>query len=108
MAVNDMGFNQLATVLNSIVSQATGQTQITAADESQFISVAQIGLKTGYDPLMTAVSQVLSRTIFSVRPYQAKFRGLQADSVRYGNHVRKLTTIDKAWEEDDRIKLADG
>ena len=108
MAVNDMGFNQLATVLNSIVSQATGQTQITAADESQFISVAQIGLKTGYDPLMTAVSQVLSKTIFSVRPYQAKFRGLQADSVRYGNHERKLTTIDKAWEEDDRIKLADG
>lgn len=108
MAVNDMGFNQLATVLNSIVSQATGMTQITAADETQFISVAQIGLKTGYDPLMTAVSQVLSRTIFSVRPYQAKFRGLQADATRYGNHVRKLTTIDKAWEEDDRIKLADG
>ena len=108
MAVNDMGFNQLATVLNSIVSQATGMTQITAADETQFISVAQIGLKTGYDPLMTAVSQVLSRTIFSVRPYQAKFKGLQADAVRYGNHVRKLTTIDKAWEEDDRIKLTDG
>ena len=108
MAVNDMGFNQLATVLNSIVGQATGTTQITPADESQFISVAQIGLKTGYDPLMTAVSQVLSRTIFSVRPYQAKFKGLQADAIRYGNHVRKLTTIDKAWEEDDRIKLTDG
>ena len=103
-----MGFNQLATVLNSIVGQATGTTQITPADESQFISVAQIGLKTGYDPLMTAVSQVLSRTIFSVRPYQAKFRGLQADAIRYGNHVRKLTTIDKDWEEDDRIKLTDG
>ena len=103
-----MGFNQLATVLNSIVGQATGTTQITPADESQFISVAQIGLKTGYDPLMTAVSQVLSRTIFSVRPYQAKFKGLQADAIRYGNHVRKLTTIDKAWEEDDRIKLTDG
>ena len=107
-SVNDMGFNQLATVLNSIVSQATGTAQITPADETQFISVAQVGLKTGYDPLMTAVSQVLSKTIFSVRPYQAKFKGLQADAVRYGNHVRKLTTIDKAWEEDDRIKLTDG
>ena len=107
-SVNTMGFNQLATVLNSIVSQATGQAQITAADETQFISVAQVGLKTGYDPLMTAVSQVLSKTIFSVRPYQAKFRGLQADSIRYGNHVRKLTAIDKAWEEDDRIKLIQG
>ena len=108
MGVNDFAFNQLATVLNSIVGQATGQTQITPADESQFISVAQVGLQTGYDPLMTAVSQVLSRTIFSVRPYTAKFRGLMADATRYGNHVRKLTTIDKPWEDDDRFNLVDG
>lgn len=108
MGVNDFAFNQLATVLNSIVGQATGQTQITPADESQFISVAQKGLQTGYDPLMTAVSQVLSKTIFSVRPYTAKFRGLMADATRYGNHVRKLTTIDKPWEDDDRFNLVDG
>lgn len=108
MGVNDLAFNQLATVLNSIVGQATGVTQITPADESQFISVAHIGLSTGYDPLTTAVSQVLSRTIFSVRPYTAKFRGLQADAVRYGNIVRKLTTIDKPWEDDDRFTLTDG
>lgn len=108
MGVNDFAFNQLSTVLNSIVSQATGQTQITPADESQFISVAQVGLQTGYDPLMTAVSQVLSKTIFSVRPYTAKFRGLMADSIRYGSHVRKLTTIDKPWEDDDRFNLVDG
>lgn len=108
MGVNDLAFNQLATVLNSIVAQATGQTQITPADESQFISVAHIGLQTGYDPLMTAVSQVLSKTIFSVRPYTAKFRGLMADQVRYGNIVRKLTTIDKPWEDDQKFNLVDG
>lgn len=106
--VNTMAFNQLSTVLTSIVAQATGTAQITAVDESQFISVAQIGLKTGYDPLATAVSQVLSRTIFSVRPYTAKFKGLMADSVRYGNHERKLTTIDKPFEDDQRFNLADG
>lgn len=106
--VNTMAFNQLATVLTSIVAQATGKAQITAVDESQFVSVAQIGLKTGYDPLATAVSQVLSRTIFSVRPYTAKFKGLMADSVRYGNHERKLTTIDKPFEDDQRFGLTDG
>lgn len=108
MGVNDVAFNQLATVLNSIVGQATGLTQITPADESQFISVAHIGLNTGYDPLSTAITQVLSKTIFSIRPYTAKFRGLQADAVRYGNIVRKLTTIDKPWEDDDRFQLVDG
>ena len=106
--VNDMAFNQLSTVLGSIVGQATGVTQLTAVDESQFISVAQKGLNAGYDPLSTAISQVLSRTIFSVRPYTAKFKGLMADEVKYGNHVRKLTTIDKPFEDDDRFQLVDG
>lgn len=108
MAVNNMELTQLSTVLTSIVGQATGQTVLTPTDVSSFISVAQTGLKTGYDALGTAISQVLSKTIFSVRPYSAKFKGLQADEVRYGNHERKLTTIDKPFEEDDRIKLVDG
>ena len=108
MAVNNMELTQLSTVLASIVGQATGQTVLTPTDVSSFISVAQTGLKTGYDALGTAISQVLSKTIFSVRPYSAKFKGLQADEVRYGNHVRKLTTIDKPFEDDDRIKLVDG
>lgn len=108
MAVNNMELTQLSTVLASIVGQATGQTVLAPTDVSSFISVAQTGLKTGYDALGTAISQVLSKTIFSVRPYSAKFKGLQADEVRYGNHVRKLTTIDKPFEDDDRIKLVDG
>lgn len=106
--MNGPTFNQLATVLNSIVSQATGKAQITPTNTSEFVSVAKVGLEVGYDPLMTAISSVLSKTIFSNRPYTAKFKGLMADSVRYGNHVRKLQMIDKDFEEDDRIKLIDG
>ena len=108
MAVNTMTFNQLATVLASITSQATGKTALTATDTASFVSVAKTALETGYDPLATAISQVLSRTIFSVRPYSRKFRGLEADAIRYGNHVRKLNYVDKPFEEDDRIKLVDG
>lgn len=108
MAINEMGFNQLATVLNSIVSQAKGQTVITPTDTSSFVSVAKIGLETGYDALQTAISQVLSRTIFSVRPYSRRFKGLEADALRYGNHVRKINFADETWEEDDRIKLVQG
>lgn len=65
-------------------------------------------MKTGYDPLATAISQVLSKTIFSVRPYTRKFKGLNVSNQRYGNHVRKLLTIDKPFEDDDRFKLVDG
>lgn len=105
---NDLTFNQLSTVLTDIVSQATGQKVLSAVDTSSFISVATTALKTGYDPLATAISQVLSKTIFSVRPYTRKFKGLNVSNQRYGNHVRKLLTIDKPFEDDDRLKLVDG
>ena len=108
MAVNTMTFNQLATVLTSIVSQATGKTALTATNTSSFVSVAKLGLETGYDPLNTAISQVLSKTIFSVRPYSRKFASIEKDQIRWGNHVRKINFADTGFEEDDRIKLADG
>lgn len=105
---NDLSFDQLSTVLTSITNQATGVNNIAPVDTASFVTVAQKALKTGYDPLATAISQVLSRTIFSVRPYTRKFRGLNVSNQRYGNHVRKLLTIDKPFEDDDRLKLVDG
>lgn len=108
MAVNTMTFNQLATVLTSIVGQATGKNNLTATDTSSFVSVGKLGLETGYDALSTAISQVLSRTIFSIRPYRAKFGNIEKDPIRWGNHVRKINFADTGFEEDDRIKLSDG
>lgn len=105
---NDLSFDQLSTVLTAITNQATGVNNIKPIDTSSFVSVAQMALKTGYDPLTTAISQVLSRTIFSVRPYARKFKGLNVSNQRYGNHVRKLLTIDKPFEDDDRFSLVDG
>lgn len=105
---NDLSFDQLSTVLTAITNQATGTNNIEPIDTASFVSVAQTALKTGYDPLTTAISQVLSRTIFSVRPYSRKFKGLNVSNQRYGNHVRKLLTIDKPFEDDDRFKLVDG
>ena len=108
MAVNDLTFNQLSTVLNGIVAQATGTSPITPTNTAEFVTVAQMGLKAGYDVLNTAISQVLSKTIFSVRPYTAKFKSLQMSEQRYGNHVRKLQMLDSSWSNDDRLTLVDG
>lgn len=105
---NDLSFNQLSTVLTAITNQATGVNNIEPVNTASFVTVAQTALKTGYDPLTTAISQVLSKTIFSVRPYTRKFKGLNVSNQRYGNHVRKLLTIDKPFEDDDRLKLTDG
>lgn len=105
---NTMTFTQLSTVLTEITSQATGAKVISPVNTAEFVSVAQTALLTGYDPIINAISQVLSRTIFSIRPYNRKFRGLMVDNIRYGNHVRKLQSIDKPFEDDDRFELVDG
>lgn len=105
---NNLEFNQLSAVLNEITAQATGKKPISATNTAEFVSVAQTALLTGYDNVINAISQVLSRTIFSIRPYNRKFGGLMVDNIRYGNHVRKLQAVDSAWEDDNRQPLEDG
>lgn len=100
-------FNSVA-ILNSIITQATGATNISLTNTADFISVANVAQNMAADTLLNAISQVLSRTIFSIRPYSAKFKGLMKDSQMFGNHVRKLNIGDCDWENDVRYDLVDG
>lgn len=105
---NDLSFTQSAIILNSLLEQAQGKASITAVNETQFVAQAQIALKIGYEGMMNALSQVLSRTIFSTRVYSRKLKGLNADAIRFGNHVRKINIIDGEFEDDSRQSLTDG
>lgn len=101
--VNDMTVFQAGTILQSLVKQATGQVTIAASTPGEFVSVAQTALKTGYDPILNAMSQMWGRTIFSIRPYSRKFSGLEMSMERWGNAVRKLSIADKPIEDDARF-----
>lgn len=101
-------YNQASSILKEVVAQATGTKDIATLNTSDFTTVATTAMQLGYDPLMTAISRVLSRTIFSVRPYEAKFKGLMADSIRYGDHVRKINYIDKGVVDSAPYTLTDG
>lgn len=108
---NDLTFHQLSTVLNAITAQATGSAALAAVDTSSFVTAGQEALKAGYDTLGTAISQVLSRTIFSIRPYSAKFKGLEMTEQQYGNITRKLSPVDKGFVDDvsiDPTAIVDG
>ena len=104
---NTLTINDISAVANAVLANAQGR-PATAANTSDFTTIAQTALLTGYDPLATAISQVLSRTIFSYRPYNAKFAGLEKDAVKWGNHVRKLNPIDKDLEVDNRLRQDNG
>ena len=102
--MNDFTIKQAAAVLNDVVQQATGQKAIAnIASPEDFIAVAQTALKTGRDPVMNALSQVWSRTIFAARPYSGKFQSLEMDIDRYGNALRKLSPVAQQMTNDERF-----
>ena len=78
MSVNTMTFQQSSAVLNDLVQQATGRSSVINT-EADFISVAQTALTMGRDVIFNTLSNVLAKTIFSIRPYSASMRGLQKD-----------------------------
>lgn len=99
-------FNSAAT-LNSIIAQATGKNSIAVLNDN-FVSVATTALGIEPDALLNAISQVISRTIFSIRPYNRKFAGLFVDNMKWGNHVKKINIGDKDWEQNVSYDLTDG
>lgn len=104
MSVNTLNFEQVSTVLTSIVQQATGQAVLTPTDTGSFVSVAQTALRADRDAVMNAISNILARTIFSIRPYTAKMVGLDMDTFQWGGMMRKLSIADSDWEDDAAYK----
>lgn len=102
-----MAIEDAYTLVNAIHQQVTGNTSLTATDLSSFISVAQATLQAGYDPVMSAISQVLTRTIFAVRPYERHFKGLEVTSDRWGGIIRKISFDDSAAESEETYALTD-
>lgn len=104
MSVNTLNFEQISTVLTSIVQQATGQAVAAPTDTGSFVSVAQIALRADRDSVMNAISNILGRTIFSARTYSASMTGLDMDSFRWGGVMRKLSIADDDWQDDPAFK----
>lgn len=109
MSVNTLGIQDARVLLNAIHNQVTGQSALTPTSTAEFISQATTTLSHGYNNTMTAISQVLGRTIVAVRPYDAKFKGLVLDYGRWGGIVRKLSFIDDPVPADQAYQgLPDG
>lgn len=109
MAINDMTVEQSNTILAGVLSQAQGGAAVTTpTNAADFVTVAQTALKTGYDTLSTALSQVLSRTLYAVRPYNRRFQIMERSAIEYGNHVRKINYVDGALEANPAYTLTDG
>lgn len=108
MSVNQMGYEQAAVLLNSIVKQATGNTNIQTNTPADFVSVATTALNAGYDKVLNAITQIIGRTLFSVRPYNRKLADLQMSNMEWGSIIRKLKIADVDWQDAAQFELTDG
>lgn len=102
-------------LMNEIVEQATGRKDLVAVDTSSFVSVGETILRTGTENTLNAISTVISRTIFSVRPYRSRLNSLRVAGDRWGNIVRKVvnlyspTEASTDWNTDvSQTQLSDG
>ena len=103
MSVNNVTFQQSAAVLNSLVQQATGRSSVIAT-EADFISVAQTALNLGKDAIFNALTNVLARTIFAIRPYSASMKGLEKSLPQWGAYMRKINIVESDWKDNDAYK----
>lgn len=110
MSVNTMTFEQSAAFLTDLYKEATGQyPTIQISNTADFTTVATTLMQGGVDPIIGALSQVLAKTIFSVRPYAQKFKDLNVDAQKWGAVVRKINYLDSALDaNDERLTLTDG
>lgn len=86
------------TLFNDIVKQATGREDLTAVDTSSFVSVGETVLRTGVENTLNAISTVLAHTIFSVRPYRSRLSSLRVSGQRWGAQIRKITPLSQEFE----------
>lgn len=107
--VNNLDLNSQAyTLINAIHEQVTGKTEIAPTNTAEFVSVAGKLLSAGYDPLLNAISQVITNTLFAVRGYDSKFSGLEIDAQRWGNITRKISFGDHEAVKEESYELQDG
>lgn len=104
-----MSFADISAVLTEINKLATGnEVSSPIIKTSDFVSVAEATLRTGYERYTNAISQLLTRTLFAVRPYKAMAPGLQLTPEQFGNHVRKINFFDQDPVKDMAWDLTDG
>ena len=104
-----LSIEQAGRVLNAAFKQATGQEVISQLATGDYVSIATMAQRVGYEQMTNALSQVLTRTYIRVRAYSAKFRSLIKTEEQYGNMVRKITYIDRDIPEGDLTRdIEDG
>lgn len=79
-------------IMNLLVKQATGQTDLTVVDTSSFISAGETIQATGTENVLNTLGVVMGRLLIAARPYEAKLQIINAENTdMYTNRMRKVS-----------------
>lgn len=79
-------------IMNLLVKQATGQSDVTVADTSSFISAGETVLSTGRENVLNSLGIVMGRLLVAARPYKSKLQLINAENTDlYTNRLRKVS-----------------
>ena len=82
-------------IMNQLTRQISGQDSITVTDTTSFVSAGTSVLAAGYEKVFEALSVLISRTIVAARPYEGKFKLINAESNAFDNRARKISFYSK-------------
>lgn len=105
---NSPNFADISAIINELNAQATGSGPLAVTDTSSFVNVASLTFTQGVDPVLNALTQMFSRTLFAIRPYTRRFKGLEKSREEFGAITRKINYGDQDAETDPTYSVTAG
>lgn len=96
--MNTLTNTDVYTIVNAMSAQMYGSQALTAVDTTTFATVGENMLRTGYETTLNALSMVIGRSLTAIRPYKSRFNIIQADSMRFGQILRKISYFTSEFE----------
>lgn len=105
-----METNQIYTLVNEVVSQGLGRTDLAVVDTSTLVALGNVVLTStnNTEAFTNTLAQRIGKTIFDYRVYNNKLGDLVLEDFEYGAILQKIHVGMPDAEEDESFDLEDG
>lgn len=93
--------NQTA-IVTELANLLVGKEKVAASAVGPFVEIANVTNVQGKDALMNAISQMVTKTYYTVRAYSGNhFKGIVKNTEEFGNAVRRIAFLESNAPEAD-------
>lgn len=105
-----MTVHQIATLLNSVVEQATGEKDIVATDLTNLVSLGKtiLSSETSRDKFLDALVDRIGKTVISTRAYGGRNNPLLMDTFTFGAVMQKIYVAPPNATDAPQFDLTEG